>query len=366
MIICIPFSNMDDYHWKRYLDQFKAISDNCDGLFIPVIRGFYPQSYDGLNVDMVIYKDLEKAKEKPRRYGVVPRLIRSSLLALYSIYIFNDFAKTCSRHPYDVVLGYSGSGGMEYFHTLLGKHKGAPVVHRMRGYGKLERKYLKTLGSNIIGEYLDDYAWRTYDRHIPINESYYTIIRDFGVNPEKIARPIGLGVDTGMFYPKSYPSKMTVGYIGRLSVEKSTEFLVKLMERTPDLDYVVVGKKIVEFDPPGNCAYYGPVLKDRVNDYYNKVNAVILPSLSEGVSNIIYETYATGRLLVCSPQAIPPEYPVYGAKLDLNIDDWVNYLYSLTPEYCYEVGQKAIQWAHGNRWADFGARIAGECRRLLV
>lgn len=361
IIICIPFNQMDNYHWKRYEDQFKAILQNCDGLFIPVVRGYYPEDYEDLNVNMVIYKDLSTVEPSYK----LPSLPMRILLPFYHLYVYNKFAKICSVYPYDIVLGYSGSGGMEWFQTLLGKYRGVPVVHRMRGYGKRERQYLKSLSSNIIGEYLDDYAWRKYDRHIPINREFYTIIRDFGVSENKVSSPIALGVDTDMFYPKSYPNKMTIGYIGRLSKEKNTEFLVKLMEATPDLDYIVVGKKLGPFEPPDNCTYYGPVLKDRINDYYNKVNAVILPSLTEGVSNIIYEAYATGRLLVCSNYAIPPEFPIYGKILDLNIDDWVNYLYSLTPEYCYEVGQKAIQWARENTWDIFGKRITEECRKLM-
>jgi len=363
MIICIPFSNMDNYHWKRYEDQFKAIAQNCDGLFIPVIRGRHPEDYGGLNVDMVIYKDLSSSEKSPIK--MLPSAARDIIVAVRNLYVFDRFAKICSKRPYDIVLGYSGSGGMEWFHTLLGKYKGVPVVHRMRGYGKRERVHVKSLSSNRVGEYLDDYAWRKYDRHIPINREYYTIIRDFGVDESKISNPIGLGVDTGMFYPTGYPEKMTVGYFGRLSKEKNTEFLIKVMEETPNLDYVVVGKKFMEFEPPSNCTYYAPVLKDRINDYYNMVNAVVLPSLTEGVSNIIYEAYATGRLLVCSRSAFPPEYPVYGKVLDLNVDDWVNYLCSLTPSHCYEAGQRAIQWAKMNTWSDFGARIVGECRRLI-
>jgi len=365
MIICIPFSNMDNYHWKRYEDQFKTIAQNCDGLFIPVIRGSYPEYYGDLNVDMVIYRDLSHKERTPKKLPPPLRSLISVPLAVYNLYVYDKFAKICSKRPYDMVLGYSGSGGMEWFHTLLGKYKGAPVVHRMRGYGKRERKHLKSLSSNRIGEYFDDYAWRTYDRHIPINREYYTIIRDFGVDESKVSEPVALGVDTGMFYPKSYPHKMMIGYFGRLSKEKNTEFLIKVMEATPDLNYVVVGKKITEFEPPKNCTYYPPVLKDRISDYYNKVNVVVLPSLTEGVSNIIYETYATGRLLVCSKHAIPPEFPVYGKVLELNLNDWVNYLHSLTPEYCYEVGQQAIQWAKENTWNDFGIRIVEECRKLM-
>lgn len=367
MKICMPFNYMDNYYWKRYYDQIKVLSENCDGLFIPIYGGIYPDNYDELNVEMKIYRDLSNKGKK-----VINKEFRRKFYQLiYPLRILdkknkvNKFAKECSKHDYDLVLGYSGGGWIEYLHIALGKYKNVKVVHRMRGYGIRERQFITSLATRLLSEYLDAYAWRHYNYHIPIKQEYYHVISEWGISTRLISNPIGLGIDTNMFKPTNYPDKLTIGYFGRLSPEKNMELLFKIMNETPDINYIVVGKKLMEIDIPNNCDYVGSIHKDRMNKYYNKVNAVILPSLSEGVSNIIYETYATGRLLMCSEKAIPYEYPVFGKKFSFDVKEWVTYLYSLTPDYCKYVGSNGIQWANKYTWNDFGINITKECRKLL-
>jgi glycosyltransferase involved in cell wall biosynthesis len=367
MIVCFPFSYIDNYYFKRYKDQIVSIANNCGGVFIPVLQGVYPDNIDEYNIDMLILKDLSSKSLRKRNRDIRLKFWKMGFFyRVYKRYLRNNrFSKICKSFDYDVVLGFSGSGWIEHLHLMLGKYKGVNVIHRMRGYGKYERLFIKSFTTKFISDYLDSYAWNNYNYHIPINHLYYHIIKMFGIDESKISNPIGLGVDTEMFYPYNYPDKLTVGYIGRISREKNIKMLLKIMENTPDINYIVAGKKLMNFEPPDNCHYVGSIHKDRVNEVYNNVNAIILPSHIEGVSNIVYESYATGRLLICSKNAIPFGYPVYGKKLDFNIDEWVKYLYSLTPEYCADVGSKGVSWSKKHTWNDFGYNIIEECKKVI-
>ena len=370
MIICLPFSYMDNYYWYRYKEQLLSLMNNCEGLFIPVIMGVYPDELnDYPNINMYIWNDLTEREKKRMKRDVRLKF----WLMGFGYRIFRKykecitFAKICSSYDYDVVLGFSGGGWMEYFHILLGKYKDVKIIHRMRGYGKLEREFLKSVSIKFIGDYLDNYAWMNYDYHIPINYEFKNVLRLSGIDESIISNPIGLGVDTDMFRPLKYDgNKMFVGYFGRISPEKNIGLLIKIMKETPDINYIVAGKMLMNVSFPDNVEYVGVLRKHELNYYYNMCKAILLPSYIEGVSNVIYETYATGKIIIASKNAINRIFPIYGYRMNgFDVKDWVKVINNLIDINFESVGMKARQWTLKNDWNSFGNNMVNTLRKVM-
>ena len=368
MIICFPFVYMDNWYWSRYKEQLLSLANNAGSIFIPVEFGLYPdeiENYD--NVFMFIRKDL---RVKPvirmrRKRHPITRNIANAYFYSIKIPKVYKMAKEISHYDYDVVLGYSGAGWQQLYHILLAQKKGVKAIYRMRGYGKLERNISNSFMNKFFNNTLEDITWTKYDYHIPITHEFKNVLIHYGVDKDIISEPIALGVDTNMFYKTDEPDKLTIGYFGRISYEKGIKFLIKLMKKTPNIKYIVCGKPIIDVNFPDNVKYLGVVNKKRMNEKYNLSNAVILPSFLEGVSNTIYETYATERMIIGSKNAINRIFPVYGYTLDHKLKLWVKLLNELSISNCNHVGAKARKWACEHDWNSFGVNMVKTIKKVM-
>jgi len=371
MIICIPFSYMNNYYWHRYKEQLLSLSNNCDGLFIPVNRGVYPDELkDYPKINMYIWQNLsykKRNKEKNKHLKSVASSMIKSFFYFNRINRVYNLSKIYSKFDYDVVLSYSGGGWMELLHIRMAKEKGVKCIHRMRGYGRLERYLASSRINRFFSERLDRYAWLSYDYHIPINYEYKCVLKSFGIPESKISEPIELGVDTNMFRPLKYDSnKGLIGYFGRIAPEKNIDLLIDIMKETPDTNYIVAGKKSMKVSFPDNVEYLGSLQKHELNYYYNMCKAILLPSYAEGLSNVIYETYATGRILIASKNALNKMFPIYGYRMNgFNVKDWVKVINGLSDINFDCIGMKAREWALKKDWNCFGKKMVNALRKVM-
>lgn len=369
MIICFPFVYMDNWYWKRYKEQLISLANEAGGLFIPVEFGLYPDEIDNYkNIFMHIRKNLKEKnviRMRNKRHPITRNIANAYF---YSIKIPKVYkmAKEISSYDYDVVLGYSGAGWQQLYHILLAQNKGVKAIYRMRGYGKLERSISNSFINKFFNNTIEDISWKKYDYFIPITHEFKNILIHYGVNRNIINNPIALGVDTNMFYKTNEPDEIVIGYFGRISHEKGIKFLTRLMKKTPDIKYIVCGKSFINFNFPNNVDYIGVIHKDKMNEKYNAVNAVILPSLSEGLSNNIYEAYATGRIIIGSQNAINKMFPVYGYKMnDYNMEKWVKVINNLSNIDINQIGSKARKWACKNDWNSFGINMVKVLKKVM-
>jgi len=361
--IIMPFNYIDDYYWHRYRDQILPIAKHVDRFTITANSGVQPKK-DNSCVDIVIYDREHGPNNKIQ-------MLRKKLLSFKGFTILRKIERRKRIAEYfdfvdgDIIYGLSGGTFQQTEHSLLKRVLGLPMVHRMRGDAKLELSHFCRGINRILYNQILNCTVLDYDYHIPINARYYKILRQYRISKDRISRPIGLGVDCGTFKPCNSPDRFTVGYFGRLSPEKGIDFMLSLMTKTPDINYVVVGKKMMNVTFPENVYYHRPVHHGNMPKYYDLVDVVILPSYTEGVSNIFPESYASGKPVVCSHAAHDSSIPVYGYKLPHNIDAWKKTLTHLDQETAKIIGLKAREWALGYSWERFGSKMIKQFKKVL-
>lgn len=119
------------------------------------------------------------------------------------------------------------------------------------------------------------------------------------------------GVNLENFYPKEIKrdsGDLTFLFVGRVSKRKGTEYLIKafnkLSEKYSGIKLLIVGKgaetTVSEFKKlaRGNVEFAGEIQAREMNDYYNKSDVYVLPSLGEPSSMTTLEAMAAGKPVI--------------------------------------------------------------------
>ena len=362
MKIIMPFSYIDEYYWERYKPQIEPIAERVGGFTIVANTGVKPK--DTGKVRVLIHG------WDRRRRGVPDMAVRrffsfKGLSIIRKIYRRNMIAENFKQVDGDLVYGFSGGAYQQCVHIFLKQRLEVPAIHRMRGNAKLELKHMVNGVMRVALTHISDCTMLMYDHHVPINTHYYQILCKYKIPREMISRPIGLGVDTDQFTPRYESDRFTVGYFGRLSPEKGIRFMLQLMRKTPDTRYLVVGKNGMGIEFPPNVTYHRPVHHRDMPRYYGMVDVVILPSYSEGISNIFPEAYASGKPVICSEAAHSEDLPLYGFKLPHHLPAWIEAIRSLDKDTAERWGSHARLWAEGYTWADFAEKMITEFKKVI-
>lgn len=363
MNVLMYYAFFNDFYYNRYREQLHAIADNVDELHIVVkIGSLVTPIHDNI---IIHYERIKKHQTRSNRDHASKMIAKK-----YTGYRYLNLIRTAYKRarrtsvlPIDLVFGYSGTGYNQLYHTLVGQRMKIPVIHRMRGYGRYERKLKCRPITRFYNDFLEDASYLMYDYHIPINQNMKNILSMKGIPEYKISNPIGLGVDTETFNPTNIERKY-VGYLGRISPEKGIHTVIQLAKRTPEINYLVVGGG-QRLTYPSNVKYVGNVLKPKMNQYYNQCRCVLMPSLMEGISNTVLECYATGTPLIASPYAVDPSLPMYGLKVPLRLESWVKVVKNLDLLDLTKTGEESRKWAKQNTWHAFGKRLGKEFRKVV-
>ena len=220
------------------------------------------------------------------------------------------------RHDFDIL----HSHGAYYTHAFIGP------LSRMTGLKSLVKASLANddlldLNRPLIG-YLHRHMLRRIDAYVAISQDLAQEFRGGRLNPGKI-HPIPNGVDTDLFHPcppdqrsdlrrkLGLPIDRPIAlYVGVLDQRKNIEWLavqwVKHRAFGTNGLLVAVGPQSRE-DPDGalrgrlvNLSKSHPELfalrefSTDIGSYYQSTDALILPSLREGLPNVVLEAMACG------------------------------------------------------------------------
>ena len=335
--VLTPFLPLDIF--DRYFPQMKAIAEQCNEFHVVYSEGQPdPEWAECITFHMVKFP---------------------SWCPWYAKRLFGtDIVWKKIRHiEVDVYYSLSGIWSQHYTsHFALVSRK--PYVLRLRGDYRADRYY-----QHPIKRMLFDRVFRR-SLHgltlvIPIADKMKPVAMFYGTPKERVTESIPNGIDVSMFKPIQNCHSFTVGYIGRLSPEKGCYFLRHLMEATPDVNYLVAGQKSVKWKPPSNCNYLGRMEYEMTPNFYSLCDLVILPSYTEGFPNVLLEAYACGKPVIGSPEAFPSKLVIYGWRLPLVINKWVEKIkwFRFNQHVLKQIGEKAQNFAMNYSWNRFGEKM---------
>ena len=142
------------------------------------------------------------------------------------------------------------------------------------------------------------------------------------------------GIDTNKFYynfEKEKDNKCVIGHVGNFVPVKNHEFLLKVFKKLTDINnkYELwlfgdgetrnkIEEIVQNYKLKDKVKFYGRV--SNIQDYYNKIDLLLLPSLYEGFPVAAMEAQAHGLPIIASKN-VTSEINFYGDDIFLNIGD---------------------------------------------
>jgi len=255
---------------------------------------------------------------------IIYSLVKLSLFAPVNTYRFIKYELKDNERVFKIVQKlYLNSHILTYpldwlhfgFSTMtLGKENvaiaiGAKMAVSFRGYD-INIYPLKNPGCY-------DKLWAKVDKVHSISDDLYQKAVRLGL-PETIPYvKITPAIDVGFFRGKektlSFKGKIVIVTIARLSWIKGLEYSIEAMSRLKhnniDFEYHIIGDgveyerlkfAIFQFDLEGNVFLDGIKNRTEINDYLNRCDVYLQPSLEEGFCNAVLEAQASSCLCIVS------------------------------------------------------------------
>ncbi|UCC33687.1 MAG: glycosyltransferase [Candidatus Bathyarchaeota archaeon] len=297
MRILLPFLHLEKF--DRYIPQMKAMSERLDEFHIIFAGGEVVEEWKGkfsfhkVNIPYSLVRSITLRWWLSK--GSLYEQIRDIDVDLY--YTLSDFwSQEVARY---VALKSS----KPYVVRLRGNHRASREARRVSYYKK-----------KIIN-YFEVRSLKEADLVIPISSRLAKFAQDCGVKEDKVTEAVPIGVDAEHFKPMvvEREDRFTVGYAGRISLEKGILRLIEVARKLPNIRFLIAGKKEVEINFPANIRYEGKFPFGEMPHFYNKCDLIILPSFTEGFPCVILEAYACGKPILATFESVPEELQVFGA-----------------------------------------------------
>jgi glycosyltransferase involved in cell wall biosynthesis len=267
----------------------------------------------------------------------------------------------------DVIYTLSGFWVQEFSRYCSRKMK-LPYVVRLRGNHREVRKVIVANAlKRKLFNYLETRSLKNASLILPISRRLARVAREWGVDESKVSEPVPVGVDTKVFKPMNVEraSEFTVGYAGRISPEKGINHLVDIAKKLPDVHFLVAGKRQMNISFPRNVEYLGEMPFFKMATFYNRVDLIILPSLTEGFPCVILEAYACEKPVLVAKNVFPEELEVFGSVA--NIGEFEVKIRKLKDMDLEEVGRKAREYVERYySWERFGRTVVHHLKRALI
>jgi glycosyltransferase involved in cell wall biosynthesis len=267
------------------------------------------------------------------RYYYPPKLLRNWYGHFFRRSVQASFDRTCDDFQPDVVLS-SWAYPDGWAAVQLAQRRGLPVVIKVHGCDILCGG--KGLDRNPSRQRRTIEALQRADGVVAVSRDLADKVIDLGVPAERV-HVVYSGVDASLFYPgPSALARTRLGlvvddpmilFIGSLVTVKGIETLLKacakLAARGMRFHACLIGEgplkaklsqQIHELDLEGRVRLLGTKPQAELGDWYRAASVFVLPSLSEGIPNVLLESTACGTPFVASRVGGIPEIAHLGSS----------------------------------------------------
>jgi glycosyltransferase involved in cell wall biosynthesis len=239
-----------------------------------------------------------------------PPLHRQLRNLSFSYWLHQNITRLINTHNLSRINIQCGPGGL-FLLRKLDQHVVATCHHTWWQ----QSRYITSQVWKRIFTPFEKLTYRLADRIICDSEDSRSILADkYGISPDKMA-VIPIGVDTQEFYPMDDIKKQpfSILYVGRIDKRKGVDFLIRAMRPVSQtisnakLYVAGVGKDLSklktyvrDFSLEKHVEFMGYISDDRLNEWYNRVQCVVVPSMFEGFGLTAIEAMAAGTSVIAT------------------------------------------------------------------
>jgi glycosyltransferase involved in cell wall biosynthesis len=262
------------------------------------------------------------------RVWFVPRMLRGWYGRFYHGSVRRAFRRAAAELRPDVVFAtWAYPDG--WAAVRLARGAGVPVVLKVHGSDILQLGQYPARRRGTVE------ALRGADRVVAVSRDLARNVIELGADPKRV-HLIYNGVDQGVFRPGDQgaarrklgldPVRPALLYVGNLFPVKGPDVLIEACARLAaggvDFDLHVVGRgplrpqlerQAAERGVGDRVRFHGVVAHERLPDWFRAATALVLPSRSEGVPNVLLEAAACGTPFVASAVGGVPEVSHLGS-----------------------------------------------------
>ncbi len=227
----------------------------------------------------------------------------------FSIKLGLIIERLIQKYKLSLVHFQGGPGGLFLFRRLS-----VPVVYTVHHTYYQQTRYIRSQRWKKILFLWERYGYRKADYLMCDSDSTrHIILQHYGVN-RKLCKTIPVGVDQSRFSPlhvKRIPNSLL--FLGRLETRKGIDFLIRAIpmvrDRLNDIRLFVAGDGVLRSclenfikknNLESNVHLLGTVDDSALNEWYNKVSVVIIPSVFEGFGLTAIEAMACGTPVIAT------------------------------------------------------------------
>ncbi|MBN2880928.1 glycosyltransferase family 4 protein [Candidatus Woesearchaeota archaeon] len=280
--------------------------------FYPFIGGIGRHIYDLYYKNSKIYCIVFSPSDKKLKNHVIIKPSFHSKLKNIATGLFfqRNAEKLIHKYQLSKLNIHCGPGGIFFL-----KRVSIPVIATCHHTYWQQSHYIKSQFWKRIFIPFEKKTYQLADKIICVSgDSKNILVEKYNINKNKIV-VIPNGVDTKQFYPMKNIKKIpnSLFYIGRLDKRKGIDFLVKSM---PDIvkknskKVLYIGGKgklmrplqkfVTKNNLTNNVKFLGFIPDNKLNEWYNKMELVIVPSIFEGFGITVIEAMAAGTPVIGS------------------------------------------------------------------